>query len=374
MPADLEQTSAMPPSSDPFDFDDDLFANPATFDALEAYALQSTQVPLAPPPQPGPAKRLNAAYQHQAARAPNRPPILSQTFAGRKEPAPLNTAPRAGNSGFGWEYGGKRSIEGNVARHIAAIDERAAYWSHGNRLEEEDDFPDVVVGEDGEYGVGRQEDGHGEVVDKHAKTGESLMWDAKGDAERGGAIEAGSREASRPTISRSTSAGPSKLPPQAHPEHQYQPQLQKTPLQSQQFIQRPLSRSASDGSRPLPRAQSRTNPLRPIASQSSQESQGSAARRAAMELDEERRKREAVEAQLQALRDQLLDDRDKVKGKERETEGEVTDEREDITKRMEELQAELWRAKGEAETMRRAQKDVSPRFIRFERGYSEADG
>ena len=93
-----------------------------------------------------------------------------------------------------------------------------------------------------------------------------------------------------------------------------------------------------------------------------------------MELDEERRKREAVEAQLQALRDQLLDDRDKVKGKERETEGEVTDEREDITKRMEELQAELWRAKGEAETMRRAQKDVSPRFIRFERGYSEADG
>jgi len=354
----------MPTSSDPFDIDDDLFASPDALDSLEAHALQSTQTP-APAPNPGPSqprKRTTQPYHHQIARP-------SQTFSRRKEPAPLNTEPRAGNSGFGWEFGGKRSIDGNVERHIAAIGERAAYWSHGKERREEEEYPDVVVGKNGKYEFGQDMEDEGEeVVDNHARMGmglgtsQSQVRDPRGAAARREAIAAASASAgqtttifvrpplsrsnsasSSPNITRQAAAGPSNPPPPPQPP--------------QKFAQRSLSRSVSAGSHPVSRPPSRINPLPPIASQSSQSSQGSATRRVAIELEEERRKREATEAQLKALQNQLLVEKNRIQEsrKERETES-LGDDPENW---MKELQAELYKAKGEAETMRRAQKDVS---------------
>jgi hypothetical protein len=92
-------------------------------------------------------------------------------------------------------------------------------------------------------------------------------------------------------------------------------------------------------------------------------SQGAAARRAVFELDEERRKREDLERQLDELKAQAASHQGMGKGRalweggEEVAEGDGTDA--DMTKKIKELQTELWRAKGEAESVRRAQRDVS---------------
>lgn len=356
-------------SSDPFDIDDDLFANPAALDELEASALQSTQAPPQPPPphpphpNPNPPRRQTQPYHHPLVRP-------SQTFSGRKEPAPLNTEPRAGNSGFGWEFGGKRSIDGNVERHIAAISERAAYWSHGHGNErDEEEYPVVVLGEDGRHGFGDGEEE--DVVDNHARTGVGLVMpnasqqvrDVKGAQARreaiaaAGAAEAAapvqavraplsrSNSASSPTgLNRQVQAGPSNLAQQPH--H----------LERPQFVQRSLSRSVSAGAHPVSRPPSRINPLPPISSQTSQSSQGSAARKAVFELEGERRRRETAETQLQAARDQIILEQRLREEKAREEESIHSGD--DPERRLKDLQAELWRAKGEAESVRRAQRDV----------------
>ena len=351
---------------DPYDIDDDIFANPDALDALEAHALQSTQAPSKSTSQRPAKARITQPYHHQVARP-------SQTFSGRKEPAPLNTEPRTSNCGFGWEFGGKRSIEGNVERHIAAISERAAYWSHGNGRGEED-YPDIVVGEDGRYELGHDTDGEGEVVDNHARTGFGLAHpvlsqnqsvDQRGAAARREAIAAAANAEiglpPRASLARSNSASSSISVPQPGPNKldlapQPQPRLQP-PL-----AQRSLSRSASVGSHQHSRPIPRISPLPPILSQSSQSSQGSTVRRAAMELAEERQRREAVELQLQSLRTQISIEQRKGQEKEQEKEQErridSTKPGDDLEKRLAALQADLWRARGETETMRRAQKDV----------------
>ena len=354
----------MPVALDPYDIDDDIFANPDALDALEAHALQSTQAPSIFTSQRPAKARITQPYHHQIVRP-------SPTFSGRKEPAPLNTEPRTSNCGFGWEYGGKRSIEGNVERHVAAISERAAYWSHGNGRGEED-YPDIVIGEDGTYELGNEMDGEVEVVDNHARTGVELARpalsqnqsiDLKGAAARREAIAAAANAVidspPRASLLRSNSASSFIVNPQKDsikPDLAGQSQLQPRP--QLQPAERSLLRSASVGSHQLSHSTLRVDPLPAIVSQSSQSSQGSSARRAAMELAEERQRREAVESQLQSLRNQISVEQRKEKEKEQERSVDSAKPDEDLENRLKTLQADLWRARGETETMRRAQKDV----------------
>lgn len=96
-------------SSDPFD-DDDLFDNPDVLLAVEA-AEQS----LGKPP---------ARYHHNVAAPRSVAPFGRRKDGTPRDPAPLNVAPGSVAGGFGWEHGGKRVAEGNVARHVEAVNKR----------------------------------------------------------------------------------------------------------------------------------------------------------------------------------------------------------------------------------------------------------
>jgi hypothetical protein len=103
-------------------------------------------------------------------------------------------------------------------------------------------------------------------------------------------------------------------------------------------------------------------------------SQGTLARKAALELDEERRRREEAEDEVRRMKAELLDKERKLE-EEREMREMEEDRKEktatqarhvgqeeegdDWKTRFQALQMDYYRAKGEAETMRRAQKDVS---------------
>ena len=364
-------------SPDPFDEFDDLFADPSNLDAIDAI-LQSTQAP----PKP----RVTQPYHHQIARPRN--VATQKTFSRRKEPAPLNTEPRAGPSGFGWEHGGKRSIPGNVERHVNAIHERQKYWALDEKAQEEESYPELVVNAAGQYGFSGEEEGEGEVVDTFARTGElgesqAKVRDTTGAAARREAIMKAANEATaakvvpRPPISRSNSAavtrpGPSNL--QAHV------QAAQTTFQAQpqaNFPTRSISRSVSAGAHLSSRPSSRASQiLPPISSQNFSSpiplSQGSARRKAAIELDEEQRKQEAAEAELLESRPRPEADETMGKGNEREEKQEVMEGKKDnkeweemerqlneMRKQVKTLQEESWRVEGEKETMRRVRKDVS---------------
>lgn len=103
-------------------------------------------------------------------------------------------------------------------------------------------------------------------------------------------------------------------------------------------------------------------------------SQGSMARKAALELDEERRKREEVEEELQRIKAELLEKERKFEEERERRELDIDrqesaavqakqerkqEDGEDWKTKFQALQGDYYRAKGEAESMRRAQKDVS---------------
>jgi len=98
------------------------------------------------------------------------------------------------------------------------------------------------------------------------------------------------------------------------------------------------------------------------------------ARKAALELDEEKRKREEVEDELKRIKAELLEkerayeeerekrDMEEDRGENRATQVRPVRQEEgsdDWKTKFQALQLDYYRAKGEAETMRRAQKDVS---------------
>jgi hypothetical protein len=305
--------------SDDFDeFDNDLAnLNFEEIDKVAASILpptpsqQQPRIPFRQPQQQGEqpqAKRTTQPYHHTVSvpsKAPTRPKI--------KDPGPINTEPRAAGqgAGFGWEYGGKRSIDGNLERHLGNVKTKDEYWglnspAINNKPKEEEDFPDVVLSKNGGYGFS--------IPDKEKESTHDVMksvlasqYDVTAAARRRQAIAESQRQVDDPNAN--AVAGPSVIDGQRQ-----QPIRDNAPggYSQQQFSARTLSRSVSAGNAQTVQArpQSRNNVghLPTIASQpqsSSSEpvaSQGSLARKTAIELDEERRKREAAEKEVERLK------------------------------------------------------------------------
>jgi len=304
-------------------------------------------------------------------------------------------------------------MEGNVERHIAQIDKRQAYWSHGGRSNDagpsrqggdDESYPQITM-KNGSYGLEAPE-----IVDNHARPNISFppakmeQQRREDDEKKRQAAEA--RRAALtglPTPSGSAANGidvparrlPGPILPMntavAGPGPSTTRNLTKTnstPINhiAEKFSSnRTISRSISAGqlhSKPVVTSVSRVPgpQLSPIpSSQSSQSiqipaSQGSMVRKAALELDEERRKREEAEAQLKRIKAELLQKESKFEEERERREMEmdrqdaattqarqVKDEEggEDWKVKFQALQGDYYRAKGEAESMRRAQKDVS---------------
>lgn len=139
-------------SSDPYD--DGFFDDPEALLAIvaaEEQALSASQV------QPRPPQR----YHHQVSAPVARGGPSTAHFGRRKDgsardPAPLRVQPGTVSGGFGWEHGGKRVADGNVARHLESVEKRQEYW----RSEEP---RDITVDDSGRYAARPQEE---DVVDK----------------------------------------------------------------------------------------------------------------------------------------------------------------------------------------------------------------
>lgn len=370
-------------SSDPYD-DDNFFDDPLAFAEIEAAEAQAIQLKSTQSNRPFPApSQLNdnqqpkkTSYHHQVV------PPRSGPSKPSKPPAPLNTEPgRQKVSGFGWEHNGKRSIEGNVERHVQHTKDRQDYWNNDNAIggsgvgnfsssqnprrgrivsaQPIEELPmDVVMSSDGKYGLAG-----GQISDDNY---EKPIDVGAADARRM-AIMAAMVPESRPPISRSNSS--SSFTSNRPPLHT----AEISPFVSNNGINpvqpnvkfnssRTLARSASAGSHILSRPTS-AGPSRPpgiklppIPSQSSQKSesqypqtqhanhlqlgsqgsgsgpapsQGSIARRSVFELEEEKkkveeekRKRLAAEEELRSMRAEIarLKNGALIKGKERERE------------------------------------------------------
>ncbi|WVR06065.1 hypothetical protein IAU60_003093 [Kwoniella sp. DSM 27419] len=417
--------------ADPYD-DDGFFDNLETLNmiaAVEERAIQASQA--APKPKfSQPVRHVLAKPRHSPSAARGR---VSPAI---REPRPLNTEPRVQKSGFGWEEGGKRSIEGNLERHVEAIKQREAYWSA--HAEEEESAPiDVVMDGSGRYELGQEQavrEADEAVVTDNRRAqpfvlGESLglagpstatanlrrkqsedavaarrraIAEAAGVATNGSTITTQQKQ----PLSRSNSAsslqreltsqtavgGFRPTPPgsqqgsnKLHVQAQVQP-----PNHSQKFSNnRSLSRSVSAGAqifhRTVPSAAAGPSRLPTIPSQQAvgghggihassngsdpgppPASQGSLARMATIELEIERKKRQELEEELAALRAARAQQDTK---RQAETIRPVNaprtedDGQEDREKRIKELQNQVWAAKGEAETMRRAQMQEHQRHL-----------
>lgn len=304
----------MPDTSDPFD--DDAFFSDIDISALEEVEAQ-------------------AISATQAVR-PIRPPS-AKSF---KEPRPINTEPRAGGkSTFGFGELGKHTHPANETRYIDNVEKRKQYWGL-KRDDDDDEFPAVTIDATGRYDLAQDDDEDDQVVDTHAPGGRGVAYTRTAALQRAPAVNI-----SKPT------AGPSRLPlaPQSNTSHT--------------ASTRTLARSASVGKQVFAPRGSRLQPgLAPISSQSNpsqsmpSSSQGSQARRSVLQLDDEKRKREELEREVERLQAQLQASETQ---KRHWTDGIHVDmgsgNPED---RVRELQTQVWKAQGEAETIRRLQKTV----------------
>lgn len=352
--------------SDPFD-DEDFFSDIdlSALDACEAQAIQATQA--SKPPER--ANGNNTRYHHTVAS-----PRPDLPF---KEPRPLNTEPRAGGkSTFGFGEGGKHAHPANEIRLVENVRKRKEYWGlRRDDDEEEYDRPSMTVDPTGRYGllVDNNEEGGDEeddVVDLHAPGARTHALTAKGSFARPadtGSQGAMARRAAIADAARSVSAADNSLqtsssiyPAAARPAGNTSRSTYRQP--SMAGSTRVLSRSVSAGSHVLAKSlHAPPRALSPVLSQGSanqvSSSQGSQLRRSVLELEDEKRQREGLEARIKRLNEELamskatsqhwskgLSDPDEA--------GASSDQR------IKSLQTDLWIAKGEAETMRRAQKEV----------------
>ena len=379
------------PSSDPFD--DEAFFDELDLDVLEdaeAQAIQATQASASQ--QAGPSKRVTAPYHHEVTQP--RHPFGTKPNGQPREPAPLNTEPRAGNTGFGWEYNGKRNTEGDVSRHVEMINRRQndqnSIWGTGYV---DEDMPEVMLGADGKYGFRPSQEG--DVIDSRALTGQAALQMVMGKEKRQVDPQAMEKRreaiaqvmgASQRTMSRSNSASssvgrlPEDIPPLANGADGF--------LKPNQSRTRTFSRSASLGSQILnrprsagPDAHAAPSRLPPIPSASQEgsasqpaisASQASQNRRNAVQLEQERSKRVELEAQMQRMREEV--DRMRLERQHTEQRQETAiaagvetgtrplqrlDGDDNLDKRLQELQGEVWKYSGEAATVRRARQVVS---------------
>ncbi|WVW82510.1 hypothetical protein I302_104521 [Kwoniella bestiolae CBS 10118] len=403
--------------SDPFDDDDDLFANPETLGLLkevEDQAIQNSQKP--PPSKP----RFSQPIRHVLAKPKNSPGSSSSSGNSRlkKEPRPINTEPGIrGGTGFGWEDGGKRSFD--VERHIGNVKKREAYWGTGNQQAEEEDesIPiDVVMDGSGRYELvnNRSNTGSGDeaiITDKRraqpSMLGESLGLNGSATGigkptrkQSEDAIQARRRAMAAATSSNTSSEPFSNRQPMSKSNSTSTTNIVTSRLSNNNHVQlqntndhkfnanRSLSRSVSAGAQIFQRSNGHSNAvagpsrLPTIPSEPSSQSrngssengnsrevsappmsQGSAARAAAIELDIERRKRQELEAELAALRAQAQTQAQPSRSQvpRQEVEKQVIDS--DDKDKVKELQNQLWAAKGEAEMIRRAQKEEHQRHL-----------
>ncbi|WVQ97632.1 hypothetical protein IAU59_004746 [Kwoniella sp. CBS 9459] len=430
--------------SDPYGDDDDLFfQDPETLNIIadaENKAIQASQAPA--PALSKTTSRFTPQYNHVLAKPRSSPKpvakarnngnssgiVTNSSSASRgkgKEPRPINTEPGVKTSGFGWEEGGKRSIEGNVERHLEAIKKREAYW--GIQPDEDDSAPpDVVMDGSGRYELGGGTGSGDEAIitdtrrAQPAALSESLGLAGPGLGLRNktsddavaarrkamAAAAAGAAGPSTPTIassqgplpprqplSRSNSASSSSRGIATIPENGFgRPQFAAGPtphiasnINNQPQVNghkfsssRSLSRSQSAGAqvfhhhRPL-NAVAGPSRLPTIPSQRTPSdaggddagpppaSQGSLVRSAAIALEAERKKREELEAELAAYKAaQASAVRPSSQAVSRQESAQNSG---DSEKRIKELQNQVWAAKGEAETMRRAQREEQQRHL-----------
>jgi hypothetical protein len=305
-------------------FDDDAFftnLDLAVLDQVEAQAISSTQ-----------------AVKETDNRHHTIPPP-------QKEPRPINTEPRAGGkSTFGFGELGKHTHPANETRYIDGVEQRKQYW--GLKRDDDLDYPAVTVDATGRYGLAQDSDDDEMVVDLHAPGGRALAF-GRQRALQPDPSSQGAR-ARREALVR---PGP-MLPPAPPTRDDGSAKI----LPGSQI--RVLSRSVSTGKQVIiPRTGRAQSNLAPIASQSSQpSSQGSQVRRSALQLDDERRKREELEEQVRSLQVQL---RESKRPQEHWTDGvHVELNGEPLEQQIKAIQAQLWQAKGEAETVRRTHKTV----------------
>ncbi|WWD09606.1 hypothetical protein V865_007734 [Kwoniella europaea PYCC6329] len=408
--------------SDPFD-DDDLFDNPETLGLLEAVeerAIQASQKPSTKP-------RFSQPIRHVLAKPKNLPSSSSSSGNNsrlKKEPRPINTEPGIrGGTGFGWEEGGKRSFD--IDRHIGNVKKRESYWNGaGLKGEEEDDesIPiDVIMDGSGKYELinnnRNNSTGSGDeaiITDKRraqpSMLGESLGLNGSGNgmsiqkrkqsedaiqARRKAMAAAAASVSSEPfsnrqPMSKSNSTSTTNIITSRLSNNNNQVHPHQRTHEDQKFnANRSLSRSVSAGAQIFNRSNANaiagpsrlpTIPCEP-SSQSrngssengdSREmsappmSQGSAARAAAIELEVERRKRQELEAELAALRTQAQAQAQAQTQASRSQRPPQQDEGQggvDVKEKIKELQSKVWAAKGEAEMIRRAQKEEHQRHL-----------
>lgn len=324
----------MPPpqSSDPYD-DDDFFDDPSTLAAIaqvEERAIAASQAP----------KPSSSRYHHTIAKPSARP--KPPPPAARKAPPPINTNPRVSGCGFGWEPGGK---------HATRLEQGLPISGMARFNTDEDQPMDVILDDKGRYGFGSAEDEP--IYDQRKRPEIRQMVEAvalKTEAPRRAPSQLPGSQARRAAIAsalppreplkRTTSSGDAAGPPAARFPPRAFSRATSTPQ---------IGRGTSAGpSRPV-------SVLPPIGSQGSQpSSQGAASRRAVFELEDERRRREAIEAEVRTLRAQLaaLERSASPNPFQNELqEGEYD--------RIARLQQELYTAQGQAATAKRNQAAVS---------------
>lgn len=277
-------------------------------------------------------------------------------------------------------------MDGNVERYLAQVNDRQAYWQQGNgngngytKHQDEESYPDVVMTKDGEYGIEV-----GEVVDKHARPSISMAATSRTDQQKKDDDEkraqgvAARRAAIAQASQQSAIAGPG--PTTRHFAKTTSVPIQHPEPQKFSGNSRLLARSTSAGHHPITRPLSRglgAGALTPIPSEPSSQSpvisasQGSLARKAALELDDEKRKREATEAELEKVKRELEKHRKETEERKQKDDVDTYQSRaspeaekqgEDgptLREQIKALQSEVWSARGEAQQVRRAQEEVS---------------
>lgn len=351
--------------SDPFD--DEAFFSDIDLSALEeceAQAIQATQVAGLKLQENG-----NSTRYHHTVASP-RPEL-------RKEPRPLNTEPRAGGkSTFGFGEGGKHTHPANEIRLVENVRKRKEYWGVPRHDDgEEYDRPAVTVDPTGRYGLvvdHNEEDGYGDddVVDLHAPGARTHALTTNGSFAR--PIDLGSQaamarraaitEAARNLSPIDSNFASSSSNQQGVPRHTGDPAHPLPRHSTMAGPSRVLSRSVSAGNHVLAKSrQGAPRVLSPVLSQSSANhppsSQGSQLRRSVLELEDERRQREGLEARIKQLNYELAASKPAPR---HWANGLPDNGEEEIPSghKIKSLQTDLWIAKGEAENMRRAQKEV----------------
>lgn len=349
--------------SDPFD-DETFFSgiDLSALDECEAQAIHDTQS----------VARRTKFKEHDNALRYHHTVASPRQELSTKEPRPLNTEPRAGGkSTFGFGEGGKHAHPGNEIRLVENVRKRKEYWGLRRDDDEERTRPTVTVDPTGRYGILIDDEGDEEdddrVVDLHAPGARAHALANQASFARPVNFGSQAAMARRAAIAEAgAEAPPAKnddLAPSASTTGRHA--CGNTRPISMAGPARVLSRSVSTGSHVLARSKHAPHQqMYPIASQSSSSqphaSQATQLRRSAMELEDEKRQREELEVTIKQLNAELA--RSKSAPRHWMDGLNMGEDAGLSEQRFKTLQTDLWIARGEAETTRRAQKEVGVPF------------